>query len=515
MARTHHRVLSGVAALANCLTAGAPFTFPLWSPHLQAALRLNSSQLNLVASSAILGEYALAAYFGALADKRGPGAVSFVAAVLFATGFGMLVWRYNLAQATEDAPWYGEWLVLAFCWFLVGCGTAASYFSGIISLAKSTPSRHSGLAIGVPCAVFGLSPLFLSTIASFFTTTTSSDAPVRGDDIQVGRYLASLGILLTLVNALGGLLIQELPWAENIDKPFVDAVEPFDGDRVGVNGTDSGLVVSSTSSVDDSASERTALLQRRAAAASPDLSAQSEPLRSFVATASFWLLGGVVFLATGPAEMYMASLGAIVSSLAGSRSLQHGSTSALALRTRHIALLSVANTASRLLVGAASDYLAASALTRSGTQAKEPQPACRKHVRLIFVAGACVVLAGAYGWGATGLSTPAGLWLITLATAVAYGTVFTLTPALVRARWSVADFGRNWGLLTWFSALGALLFTPLFGVLRDLATDGSGPGSSCTSTRCFRPIFALAAVSAALAAALVGVLAKRWAQRGV
>ena len=34
-------------------------------------------------------------------------------------------------------------------------------------------------------------------------------------------------------------------------------------------------------------------------------------------------------------------------------------------------------------------------------------------------------------------------------TAIAYGTVFTLTPALVRARWSTADFGRNWGLLTW------------------------------------------------------------------
>ncbi|BGP38512.1 hypothetical protein JCM10450v2_002460 [Rhodotorula kratochvilovae] len=506
---THHRVLSGVAALVNCLTAGAPFTFPLWSPHLQATLRLNSSQLNLVASSAILGEYALAAYFGALADKRGPGAVSFVAAALFAAGFGTLVWRYEQAQTGGGAIWDGEWLVLAFCWFLVGCGTAASYFSGIISLAKSTPSRHSGLAIGVPCAVFGLSPLFLSTIASFFTT--ASDAPNHGDELEVGKYLASLGILLTLVNLVGGFLVKELPWAENIDKPFVDAVEPFDADRLGPSGTDSGFVASSTSSVDEPASERTALLKRNGAA-SPAIPAQSEPLRAFITTASFWLLGGVVFLATGPAEMYMASLGAIVSSLAGSRSLHPGRTSALALRKRHIALLSIANTASRLVVGAASDYLASSA-TSSSAETKDRQPAWRKHVRLIFVAAACVVLAAAYGWGATGLSTPAGLWIVTLATAVAYGTVFTLTPALVRARWSVADFGRNWGLLTWFSALGALLFTPLFGILRDLATDGSGPSSSCTRTGCYRPIFALAAVSAALAAALVGVLAKRWARR--
>lgn len=65
----------------------------------------------------------------------------------------------------------------------------------------------------------------------------------------------------------------------------------------------------------------------------------------------------------------------------------------------------------------------------------------------------------------------------------------------------------------WFSAVGALVFTPLFGILRDLATDGTGESSSCTSTRCYRPIFALSAVSAALATALVGVLARRWATR--
>lgn len=140
-------------------------------------------------------------------------------------------------------------------------------------------------------------------------------------------------------------------------------------------------------------------------------------MRSFIATSSFWLLGGVVFLATGPAEMYMASVGAIVASLSGSPALLHSPVSALSIRRRHIALLSVVNTLWRLVVGAASDYLAAplsspASATRAG-EAKLHQPAWRRHVRLVFVAVSCALLAAAFSWGATGLSTPAGLWVIT------------------------------------------------------------------------------------------------------
>ncbi|GJN87309.1 hypothetical protein Rhopal_000257-T1 [Rhodotorula paludigena] len=518
---TTRRVLSGTSALLNCLTAGAPFTFPLWSPSLERVLHLSAAQLNLVASAAILGEYALAAYFGALCDRRGPGAVSFVASALFAIGFSLLSWRYRVGLAADYEPWQGEWAVLAACWFVVGCGTAGSYFSGVISSTKSAPARHSGFAIAVPCAVFGLSPLALSAIASFFTSETKTTS--SGDDLDVAGYLACLGVVLTLVNLAGGLLIKELPWDDNIDKVLVDAVEPFDRERLAaVEGSDSGFVASCASTFAEPATERTSLLQR-STTATPEPPVESESLRSFASTASFWLLGAVIFLSTGPAEMYMASLGSILASLAP-RSFPRGAPSnALALRKRHIALLAIVNTAWRLVVGAASDYLAAppSRNAHNGqSEPAKPRASWRRHVRLIFVLGACVLLAAAYGWGATGLAAPAGLWAVTAATAVSYGTVFTLTPALVRTRWSVADFGRNWGLLTWFSALGSLLFTPLFGLLRDLASsrgptgdNGDSDVATCFGPRCYRPIFALSSVSAALAAVLVCVLARRWSRR--
>ncbi|GAA5907370.1 hypothetical protein JCM6882_002819 [Rhodosporidiobolus microsporus] len=511
---TATRIASGVSALANCLTAGAVFTFPLWAPLFLHTFHFSFSQLNLLASAGILGEYVSAAWFGQLADRRGPGAVSLAAAVLFGTGFGLLGCRYQVGVRMHERwerPSEWEWIAQAFFYFLTGCGTAASYFSAMISCTKSAPARHSGLAIGVPCAVFGLSPLFLSFLASAFTAPARS-ADVDGE-LDAGHYLLFLGAFLFFVNGIGALCIKELPWEDNLEKVIIDALEPP------IDAGESGFSTSATPSLanDQAPNERSTLLPRRPASpASPNA---EQTLRELLSTASFWLLGAVVFFSTGPAEMVMASIGSILESLV-SAPLSFPSTSpspahALTLRRRHVAALSLANTLSRLLVGAASDWLATGPNRPADAQGEAASAArkagWRKSVRLLFVGGACVLLALAYGWGATGLRTPAGLWAVTIVTGTSYGTVFTLTPALVRTRWGMGSFGRNWGLLTWFSAAGALLFTPLFGLLRDLASTAHD--GTCYGPKCYRPIFALSASSALVAVGVVAVLGRRWARR--
>ncbi|GAA5821489.1 hypothetical protein JCM11251_004648 [Rhodosporidiobolus azoricus] len=512
------RIASGVSSLANCLTAGAVFTFPLWSPLFDRVFKLSTTQLNLLASAGILGEYVSAASFGQLADKRGPGAVSFAAAVLFGVGFGLLGWRYQVGVETRargEKTWEHEWMVLAIFYSLTGCATAASYFSAMISCTKSAPARHSGLAIGVPCAVFGLSPLFLSFIASAFTTT-SRTADTTGE-LDAGRYLFFLGAFLFVVNGVGAICIKELPWEDNLEKVIIDALEPP------LDAGESGFSPSAVPSIDGQGStERTSLLppRRPPSPASPNA---EQTLRELLSTASFWLLGAVVFFSTGPAEMVMASIGTILESLVSpghTPAFPSSSTSpsqALTLRRRHVSALSLANTVSRLVVGATSDWLATGPTrrpdeTRGDAAVPARKAVWRKSIRLWFVGAACLLLAVAYGWGGTGLSTPAGLWVVTLVTGTSYGTVFTLTPALVRTRWGMGSFGRNWGLLTWFSAAGALLFTPLFGLLRDLATPSS-PEGTCLGPKCYRPIFALSAASALIATGVVVMLGKRWARR--
>lgn len=293
-----------------------------------------------------------------------------------------------------------EWLLLAAAWFTVGCGTAASYFSAMCSLSKSAPSSHAGLAIALPCAVFGLSPLFLSTIASFFTS--SAVVTDEGSALDVRAYLAFLGALLLGVNLAGGFLIRDLPWQDNIDRAFVDVIEPFP-DAEDTSGYASPA---------EAASERSPLLRTTPAEEAKPESVGGDSFLGFVSTTSFWLLGAVIFFSTGPTEMYMASVAQILASLApapGSpssrRRVQYGT---LTLSKHHVALLSITNTFWRLIVGAASDYLA-----RPAAAAGHKRAGWRKNIRLVFLGGACLLLAAACVWASTGMTTPTGLWVVT------------------------------------------------------------------------------------------------------
>lgn len=171
MARTallSNRWSNSVAIGLQCLTAGSIFVFPLWSPPFSRNLGLTMQQTTLLASASIFGtsgalwespaaeltpvrpagEYASAVGWGWLADRRGPGSVSWAAAVLFGVGYGMMGWRYNISVEMEreglDLPPL-QWLWLAGYYFLSGCATAASYFASIITATKSYPARHSGL----------------------------------------------------------------------------------------------------------------------------------------------------------------------------------------------------------------------------------------------------------------------------------------------------------------------------------------------------------------------------------
>lgn len=123
-------------------------TFPLWSSPLARTLHLSSSQINILASSAILAEYASAAVWGAIADSYGPGAVSIGAGGCFGIGYGLLG---LVARLGGELDKQGKeinnllWVLLCATYFLAGSGVAASYFSAVISSTKSAPERHSGL----------------------------------------------------------------------------------------------------------------------------------------------------------------------------------------------------------------------------------------------------------------------------------------------------------------------------------------------------------------------------------
>jgi len=92
------------------------------------------------------------------------------------------------------------------------------------------------------------------------------------------------------------------------------------------------------------------------------------------------------------------------------------------------------------------------------------------------------------------------------------GVIFTLSPSIVRTVWPVKNFGRTWGLLSLFSAIGALIFTPLYGLMSDLAKrqQDSDDSDICRGRACWQPTFLCAALSALVACALTVLLWRHW-----
>ena len=176
--------------------------------------------------------------------------------------------------------------------------------------------------------------------------------------------------------------------------------------------------------------------------------------------------------------MVMASLGGVVESLLGFHILPaspDNASRALGLRRLHVQIISIANTVSRLVAGGVSDWLSYSAApspppTRSPSPARPPHS--RSHSRsesvqlslktsfhtaprlsrLAFLVGATTLLSCAFMYISFALEVPAGLWVLSVSVGVGYGTVFTLSPAVVRTVYPSSDFGRNFGLLKCISS---------------------------------------------------------------
>lgn len=300
-----------------------------------------------------------------MADVRGPGTISLIAAVLFGAAYTLLGWRYSVSVSSGDEPVPPtQWLFFSFYYALAGCATSASYFSAVLWFSTSFPPKHAGLAIGIPCSIFGLSPLFLSSLARFFTTgddaaEDGSAVTLLAGELDPSRWLLFLAGLLFAVNILGAICIKVVPWDE--DEPERPLPGSLDDDTTRADADE------------DSVTERTRLLNTdRSYSAHRHHHHHhhhgrgehaGESLYATLAKPTFWLLGAVILLGSGPCEMTMSVIGAIVESLlAGQSSIARGTPRrALAVRTTHVQVLSAANTVSRLLCGALSDWLSYSA----------------------------------------------------------------------------------------------------------------------------------------------------------
>ena len=105
--------------------------------------------------------------------------------------------------------------------------------------------------------------------------------------------------------------------------------------------------------------------------------------------------------------------------------------------SRHISMLALSSTVSRLASGLVSDYI--SSPSRAYPVSRIPLFVV---LALVHVSGLLVLSYAPVSWLREWFSV--GSVLI----GIGYGGIFTLAPTVVSVVWGIGGFGRNWGILT-------------------------------------------------------------------
>ncbi|KAG8702671.1 putative monocarboxylate transporter mch1 [Ceratobasidium sp. 394] len=402
---------SQACVVSNALTGGGVFLFPLFVPSLKEHLSLTQSELSTIVLAGMMGQYAFVAGWGVVVDRIGPWACSLSASALFLLSYG--TFAYLLANDL------GTYRTLAGLFFVAGCGRVASYFSAIFS----SRTRGSGLATSVPLALSGLSPLFLSYIASlgvFQNADGTLDTP---------KFVGWMGVGCAVVHTVGAIGLR------HVNDPFEE-----EGERRALLGEQ----------VDEG--DKLVMEQGEAIRAGCVLVHRVEPDGSVVGLltdGSFWAYAAVGVVITGTAEMVISNIGSIVMEFPGAGSA-----------ATQVRLLSIAGTVARLCTGPLADII--SPPIDEGSMCV-CGPIERPGVnRMVFPMGFLGVLAAGYLWTAVHVTSASELWVLSLGTGLAYGGSWAVLPSITGAIWGERNLGRNFGILSYAPLVGTPIFTYLY-----------------------------------------------------
>ncbi|KAI0273667.1 MFS general substrate transporter [Gloeopeniophorella convolvens] len=470
--------LTCLSIAANALFAGGIFTFPLLSPALALHLKLTQPQLTTIVLLGMVGQYPFAAIIGKVIDRYGPRACSLLSSFLFSVGFS--IFAAEIAKTPDDitAPSNSSFRILATGFFISGLATASSYFSSLVAASRTFP-RYLGAASGTSMALFGLSPLFLSLVASKYFMNSSGG-------LNVTQFVLFLAVSSGIVHLVGAI---------NLRVPEPQPETMLIVERVPLSDEESSI------------DERQPLLPNKAAQVGVQVIPVDEgnSVLELFKDPYFWLLGLVVLFTLGSCEMVISNIGSIVLSLPSSSVSDVGarSFSPEVVTTTQVRLLSLSNTFSRLLSGPLADFISPVVSYLPGGVPSFP----RKHLisRVAFLTGATLLLAMTFSYQELAIRSPDDLWILSIGTGAAYGTTFTILPSIISSIWGSRDFGRNFGVITYAPFFGTPIFSYLYAFV---SAHNSVSGSVCTGVACWRLTFWVST-----GASLVSCLASIWLWR--
>ncbi|KAK4688251.1 hypothetical protein P7C73_g1872, partial [Tremellales sp. Uapishka_1] len=464
---------------------------------------------------------------------------SLVSALVSGIGYSTFVSILKTEQ--PGTPYIHLYLAAAF--FLVGGSIVGLYFACLTCSSLSFPSKPT-LALSIPLSLVGLSSLFLSSFSTLPFFLNKATPP----ELDAEKYMTFLGIAAVSVNLFGFIFMRVIP-------PI--PASKIDIDEARVPKSPIGRLLH--------LDEHTPLLiggpeaAREEAEAKEEGKAEGWSVRRMVGDWEFWVFGALLSLSVGPVgspapvylvallliahyqlETMFASIGAILTSLLppstpilsaflfASSPTPNTPKSALSLRNKHVLILSLSSTIFRLFTGILADYLSppATALPPPPISSSSSSSSCdgsedghmmsstifiqTKPIRLhrsAYAGICCGILGMIFAWNAEFLKSEKGLWVLSGGVGAMYGSIFTLMPAIVSAHFGPTNFGLAWGMISYFSAGGSVIFAYLYALISDSMAKHS---NTCYGSKCFIPTFWIATATCLVSGLGIFLLGKRW-----
>ncbi|CAN3356674.1 hypothetical protein DICA0_F07492 [Diutina catenulata] len=305
-----HKALVLLSCTFLGLVCGTLYLFSSYSPQLASRLGYSATDSSTMALCGTVGVAVAGPVVGALVDRRGYSLAVVLGAALIVCSYAVLHRQYVRGEPAASVP------LSAGAMFLVGCGSTFINSATIKCAAVCFPAIR-GIATALPLALYGLSAMVFSTMASV----------VCPGDTE--RFLVMLMVSVVVLVALC------TPSLVVVDRGDLGTVPP-------------APVLAPTN--------------EKPAPAATKAYAELASDTSLWASPQFWLYFAILGLGAALGQMYIYSVGYMVKAL----SVGASADAVAAAQRAQVSLLSAANCAGRVLAGAAGDWVVAKKMSRTG-----------------------------------------------------------------------------------------------------------------------------------------------------
>ncbi|KAK6199514.1 major facilitator superfamily domain-containing protein [Scheffersomyces amazonensis] len=432
-----------VFVLLSCtffgLSCGTLYLYSSYSPQLAKQLNYTASGSSTIALIGNFGAAISGPLAGLVVDRKGYTMSIIIGGLFIMSGYLGLKRQFDTI--------YGNVILSSCLLLLVGSGSTFINYACLKCCAISFPSIR-GVATSLPLALYGLSALFYSVIASMF---------FPGDTSSFLGFLAYSSIVIFCICAPSIMLC---------DKDHNPKQQQQQQTLPRRNSVSEKKLVTNPNSA----------YQKLELEDSKDITGFA-----LVKCYRFWLL----FIATGSlaslGQMYIYSVGYMVKALISyriqSEQIIDGDIIIQKDQQFQVGLISTANCIGRIISGIMGDII-----TQSFNKPRS---------LLLYLPSIGLMLTQLMGLFIREDST---LPIDSFLTGLFYGFIFCIMPIIVGDTFGMTNFSSNWGIVSLAPIIPSIFFTRLFGNIYDSNSiiDEIKGGVICTlGNECYNSIFKL------------------------